>query len=376
MRSIRKLLLVTDTWHPQVNGVVRTLDTTVRHLAGLGCQVQVLEPSQFLNLPCPVYPGFRLTWPSARRLTAIVRGFQPDAVHIANEASLGLAVRLYCVERGLRFTTAYHTRSPEYLRRMVGFPAAVTYHYLRWFHCPAAATMVTTPSVEQELRRHGFTGRLVRWSRGVDLDLFHPRPGKLPGERPILLYVGRVSVEKNLEAFLGLPVAGTKYVAGDGPAKGRLQERYPAACFLGQLRGEALAQVYAGADVLVFPSKTDTFGLVILEALASGVPVAAHPAPGPADILTVPGVGALDPDLGRAVALALAGGDRDTCLGLARQYTWANSARQFLGNLVLASRSSTEERSRAGPLAPGSREEVAYTQTRISPLPGTEVSPV
>jgi glycosyltransferase involved in cell wall biosynthesis len=336
MTSIRRVLLVTDTWHPQVNGVVRTLDTTTGELARAGCEVRLLEPGLFRNLPCPVYPGFRLAWPARRQFDAVLRDFEPDAIHIATEASLGLAARLYCTARGLRFTTSYHTRSPEYLWEMIRLPARLTYGYLRWFHRPAAATMVATSSVEEELRRRGFDGRLVRWSRGVDLELFHPRPATLPGERPILLYVGRVSVEKNLDAFLALATPGTKYVVGDGPARAALQARYPDACFLGQLRGESLARAYAGADVFVFPSRTDTFGLVILEALASGVPVAAYPAPGPVDVLTRPGAGAVDADLGRAVATALARGDSRECLAQAHEYTWENSARQFRNNLVLA----------------------------------------
>jgi glycosyltransferase involved in cell wall biosynthesis len=334
MTSIRKVLLVSDAWHPQVNGVVRTLDMTVRELARAGCTARLLEPCHFRSLPCPVYPGFRLAWPNDRQLDAIFRDFEPDAVHVATEASLGLAVRLYCTARGLRFTTSFHTRSPEYLWRMLRLPAGLTYRYLRWFHRPAAATMVATPSIEEDLRRRGFTGRLVRWSRGVDTDLFHPRPDRLPGPRPVLLYVGRVSVEKNLDAFLSLPGEGTKYVVGEGPALAALQSKYPSACFLGQLRGEPLARVYAGADVFVFPSRTDTFGLVILEALASGVPVAAYPSPGPVDILTRPDVGALDDDLAWAVTVALQRGDRAACVELARAYTWENCAAQFHANLV------------------------------------------
>jgi glycosyltransferase involved in cell wall biosynthesis len=336
MTTIRKLLLVSDAWHPQVNGVVRTLDMTIRELGRAGGAVRLLEPRQFRSLPCPVYPGFRLAWPNARQLDAVFRDFDPDAVHIATEASLGLAVRLYCFARGLRFTTSYHTRSPEYLWRMIRLPAGLSYRYLRWFHRPAAATMVATPSIEKELRQRGFDGRLVRWSRGVDAGLFHPRPDRLPGARPTLLYVGRVSVEKNLEAFLSLPAEGTKYVVGEGPALAALQSKYPAASFLGQMRGESLARVYAGADVFVFPSRTDTFGLVILEALASGVPVAAYPVPGPVDILTRPGTGALDADLSWAVTMALHRGNRDACVALAREYTWENCARQFRANLVPA----------------------------------------
>jgi glycosyltransferase involved in cell wall biosynthesis len=246
-------------------------------------------------------------------------------------------VRLYCVHRGLKFTTSYHTRSPEYLWEMLRLPARLTHGYLRWFHRPAAATMVATPSIEQALRQHGYTGRLVRWSRGVDLKLFHPRPRSLgAAELPVLLYVGRVSVEKNLEAFLGLSIAGTKYVVGDGPARAMLQQKYPVVRFLGELRGEELACAYASADVFVFPSKTDTFGLVILEALASGVPVAAYPAPGPVDILTRPEVGALDEDLGKAIATALHRGNAQECVTLAREYTWEKCAHQFHDNLVWA----------------------------------------
>ena len=334
---IRRVLLVSDTWRPQINGVVRTLATTIQELGRCGCAVRLLEPGRFASVACPVYPGFRLAWPVRRRLDAVLEEFDPDAIHVATEATLGLAVRLFCVGRGLRFTTSYHTKSPEYLQRMLWLPAALTYRYLRWFHRPAAATMVATPSLEQELRRRGFAGRLVRWSRGVDPDLFHPRPRTSQvGERPVLLYVGRVSVEKNLEAFLRLPGPGTKYVVGDGPARRALERAYPAARFLGALHGKRLAQAYADADVFVFPSKTDTFGLVILEALASGVPVAAYPAPGPVDILTRPGAGALDPDLGKAVASALVRGRPQECLALARDYSWATSARQFLNNLVPA----------------------------------------
>jgi glycosyltransferase involved in cell wall biosynthesis len=334
---IRKVLVVSDTWQPQINGVVRTLDTTIRELGRCGCEVRLLEPGRLPSLPCPVYPGFRLAWPGRRHLDAVFEELDPDAIHIATEASLGLAVRLYCAARGLRFTTSYHTRSPEYLERMLCLPAALTYGYLRWFHGPAAATMVATPSLEQELRRRGFAGRLVRWSRGVDLSLFHPRPRTTGAAgRPLLLYVGRVSVEKNLEAFLRLPGAGTKQVVGDGPARRALERKYPAAQFLGALHGERLARAYAEADVFVFPSKTDTFGLVILEALASGVPVAAYPAPGPVDILTRPGAGALDADLGEALAAALARGRPDECVALARDYSWAAATRQFLENLVPA----------------------------------------
>jgi glycosyltransferase involved in cell wall biosynthesis len=221
------------------------------------------------------------------------------------------------------------------LQRWIGLPSVLTYRYLKWFHRPAAATLVATPSVEKELRRRGFISPLLRWSRGVNLDLFHPRPRTFPAaHRPIQMYVGRVSTEKNLEAFLALKTPGKKYVVGDGPARESLERRYPEALFLGKLHGVHLAEAYANADVFVFPSKTDTFGLVILEALASGVPVAAYPAPGPVDILTHPKAGALDTDLGRAIATALREGEPESCRALAREYTWEAASRQFLNHLV------------------------------------------
>jgi glycosyltransferase involved in cell wall biosynthesis len=339
--AIRRILLASDTGHPEVNGVVRTLDATVRELTRAGCEVRRLEPALLPSVPCPLYPGFRLAWPGRRRLEALVEDFSPDAIHVATEAGVGLCVRAYCLARGLRFTTAFHTRSPEYLWRMACIPPDLTYRYLRWFHSRSAGMMVAVPSVEAELRRRGFGGPFRRWSRGVDLGLFHPRPRTWPAEhRPVQLYVGRVSVEKNLGAFLGLKTAGKKYVVGDGPARQSLQAQYPGAVFLGRLEGERLAEAYANADVFVFPSRTDTFGLVILEALASGVPVAAYPAPGPADILTDPRAGALHPELGQAVAAALHRGDPAACIALAAEYRWERSAQQFRDNLVLARQSA------------------------------------
>jgi glycosyltransferase involved in cell wall biosynthesis len=337
MTTIRRVLLASDTWHPEFNGVVRTLGTTLRELSRRGIETRLIEPGQFSSVSCPLYPALRLAWPGRHRLAALIDDFAPDAVHLLTEAGVGLGVRGYCLARGLRFTTSFHTRTPEYLQRMAGVPASWTYAYLRWFHDRAARVMVATASVEEALRRRGFRGPFARWSRGVDLGLFHPRPGRsIAAERPVLLYVGRVSVEKNLEAFLDLRTAGTKVVVGDGPARAHLERKYPAARFLGRLEGERLAETYAGADVFVFPSKTDTFGLVILEALASGVPVAAYPAPGPVDILTDERAGALDADLGRAVATALARGERQACLELARGYTWEHCTRQFVSNLVFA----------------------------------------
>jgi glycosyltransferase involved in cell wall biosynthesis len=335
MQPIRKILIASDAWHPQVNGVVRTLETTVKHLERLGCSVKIIEPGLFTNYPCPLYPEIRIAWPWRYQIAGHIEEFAPDAIHICTEAPVGHAVRQYCVSRGLGFTTSYHTKFPEYLQRMLWIPASLCYAYLRWFHNPASAMLVATESVEKELRQRGFMARTARWSRGVNLDLFHPRPRTFPEpHRPILMSVGRVSTEKGLDEFLRLKTPGTKYVVGDGPARESLQRQFPDAIFLGKLHGEELATAYANADVFVFPSKTDTFGLVILEALASGVPVAAYPAPGPIDIITDPNTGALDNDLGKAIELALQRGQRDACLALARQYTWERCTRQFLDGLT------------------------------------------
>jgi glycosyltransferase involved in cell wall biosynthesis len=337
MKTISRVLIASDVWHPQVNGVVRTLDATVRELTRRGVEVRLIEPGLFPGVPCPFYPEFRVCWPWTGRLDRLIADFDPDAIHICTEATIGLAVRRHCLRRRLRYTTSYHTRSADYLERMIWLPSSLGWGYLRWFHGRSARVLVATASLEQELQRRRFRGALGRWSRGVSLDLFHPRPRhRSPGDGPVLLYVGRVSTEKNLEAFLGLAVAGKKYVVGDGPVRRHLEAKYRDAVFLGKLHGEALAAMYSAADVFVFPSKTDTFGLVILEALASGVPVAAYPVAGPADILTDPQAGALDDDLGRAVATALRRGEARACVALARKYTWENCTEQFLGNLVPA----------------------------------------
>jgi glycosyltransferase involved in cell wall biosynthesis len=337
MPALRKILVVTDTWHPEVNGIVRTWTTTLDLLRRQGYEVQLIEPGMFWSTPFPFYRDFRLACPSAGHLQTLIDRFGPDAIHVATEGPLGLAVRHYCTGRRLCFTTSYHTRSPEYLERLAWFPAWISYAYLRWFHGRSQAILVATPSIEAELRRHGFTAPIRRWSRGVDLDLFHPRPRTFPaGHRPILTYVGRVSHEKNVEAFLSLKGAGTKYVVGDGPHRQALAEQYRDAIFLGKLQGEALAEAYANADLFVFPSKTDTFGLVIIEALASGVPVAAYPVPGPIDILTSAEVGATDADLGRAVSTARRRGEPRACVALARHYTWEKCTQQLLDNLVPA----------------------------------------
>jgi len=327
-RHGERILIVSDAWQPSVNGVVRTLEALTVELRALGHAVQVIGPERFFSLPLPSYPEVRLALPPPARLRAMIDGFAPTAIHIATEGPLGLAARRHCLARKLRFTTAFHTRFPEYLACRLPVPLTWSYAALRRFHAPADAVMVATPRLERTLRGRGFT-RLRHWTRGVDTELFRPRDkSHLDGPRPISLYVGRVAVEKNLEAFLALDLPGCKYVVGDGPQLRWLQRRHPAVRFLGYKQGEELARCYAAADVFVFPSRTDTFGLVLLEALACGVPVAAYAVPGPLDVIGRSMVGCLDDDLGRAVQAALAV-PAAACRAYAMGFTWRNSARQF-----------------------------------------------
>ena len=330
-----RILIATDAWHPQVNGVVRTLGTTIRQLNQWGHEVVVIEPSMFSNRPLPFYPEIRLSLPLPHRVKATIRRFRPDHVHLSTEGPIGLTVRRACRQFGWPFTTSYHTKFPEYLCKLTGLPERWTYAYLKWFHGGASATMVATPSLERELIHKGFPGPFRRWSRGVDLSLFFPRP-KTPSSiaRPVLLYAGRVSAEKNLDAFLSIDVPGTKIVVGDGPARADLQSRYPNATFTGVLQGEALAQQYSNADLFVFPSKTDTFGIVLIEAMASGLPVAAYAVTGPLDLITLPELGALHDDLRQAILNAFATGKSTECAKEGRSYTWERSTQQFLDNLV------------------------------------------
>lgn len=330
-----RLVIVTDAWAPQVNGVVRTLDATVAELRAAGHHVDMVEPGQFRSLPCPTYPEIRLALAGRSKVGERIEQAAPGFIHIATEGPLGLAARRWCIDRGHRFTTAYHTRFPEYIAKRTRLPAGVFWHYIRWFHAPAAAVMVSTASVLRELASHGIPqGRL--WGRGVDLSCFrpgvapHPMLSRLP--RPIQLYVGRVSVEKNLPAFLDSDVPGSKVVVGDGPALPALKRAYPDVSFTGVLSGADLASAYATADVLVFPSRTDTFGLVMIEALACGTPVAALPVAGPADILR-DDVAAMHEDLDRAIVEA-AGKCRNRCADYGKAFSWSESARQFCGALV------------------------------------------
>ena len=328
------IAIVTDAWRPQVNGVVRTLAATREVLRRWGHSVSMISPDQFRSLPCPSYPEIRLavTRPGivARRLADL----DPQAVHIATEGPLGLAARRYCLARNIPFTTAYHTQFPAYLARRTHLPESVFWPFIRWFHAPSQAVMVATPGIEDELRAQGISN-IHRWSRGVDTALFSPAAPPPPEfaalPRPILLYVGRVAVEKNLEAFLSSSYPGTRVVVGDGPARAALAAAYPQAHFLGPRSGAQLAGCYAGADVFVFPSRTDTFGLVTIEALACGTPVAAYPVPGPQDIVT-DRCGALSDNLDRAIAAASFCSPAD-CLARAAEFSWEAATRQFLSGL-------------------------------------------
>ena len=330
-----KIVIVSDAWFPQVNGVVRTLDTTAKELRRLGHEVDLITPDLFRNIPCPTYPEIRLAILPGRALASKIDALQPCAIHISTEGPLGFAARRYCLRHGYPFTTAVHTRFPEYIQARTGIPTAWTYRLLRWFHRPATRVMVATESLRQDLAGRGF-GNLVMWSRGVDLDLFEPMLDKqtfLPLPRPVYLYVGRVAVEKNISAFLDLSLEGTKLVVGEGPQLTELKRKYPAVQFVGAKFGSDLARHYAASDVFVFPSRTDTFGLVLLEALASGVPVAAYPVTGPKDVINGASVGILDENLASAALRALQVPPAD-CRAYAQRYTWQASAKQFLGNLA------------------------------------------
>jgi glycosyltransferase involved in cell wall biosynthesis len=327
-----KIMIVTDAWEPQVNGVVRTLKNTTRELSALGHQVELLTPLEFRTVPCPTYPEIRLSLLPRRKLHQRIGTFAPDALHIATEGPLGLAARAYAIGRKLPFTTAYHTRFPEYVQARFGIPLAATYRFLRWFHRPSRAVMAPTPVVKADLEQFGFTN-VVLWTRGVDLEIFRPMESKvLNTARPIFLYVGRVAVEKNVEAFLKLDLPGSKWVAGEGPALAELKSRYPEVNYLGVLSQAELAKVYAAADVFVFPSRTDTFGLVLLEALACGTPVAAFPVTGPIDVLGDGGAGAMNEDLREACLEALKI-DRAHARAWAGRFSWTAASEQFAAHL-------------------------------------------
>ncbi len=331
-----RVLIATDAWEPQVNGVVRTLLRTIAELRAMGHEVEVVSPDGFRTVPLPTYPEIRLALNAYEPMQERFKAFEPEAIHIATEGPLGMAARRLCLEWRLPFTTSYHTRFPEYVSARLPVPTAAGYAFMRWFHRPSGRVMVATPSFREELERRGFRN-LSPWTRGVDTELFRPRresdPDPLAGApRPVFLNVGRVAVEKNIAAFLDLDLPGSKVVVGEGPALEELRAKHPEARFLGAKFGAELSAVFAAADVFVFPSLTDTFGLVILEAMATGVPVAAYPAPGPIDIIPGSGAGVVDADL-RTACLEALKLDRRAVRAYAERFSWRASSEQFLHNL-------------------------------------------
>jgi glycosyltransferase involved in cell wall biosynthesis len=328
-----RIAILTDAWFPQVNGVVRTLNTTIGILQAQGHEVLCINPQMFRTLPMPTYPDIRLALFPWREVKRRLDAFAPEAVHLATEGSIGWAGRRYCLKRKLSYTTAYHTRFPEYVRLRAPVPLSWSYAFVRRFHGDAIRTMVATRSMHDALVERGFRN-LVYWSRGVDLERFHPRESDVfeGMPRPVMLHLGRVAVEKNIESFLALKLPGSKVVIGDGPARQQLQSRHPDAHFLGYKENGDLARHLAAADVLVFPSRTDTFGLVMLEAMASGVPVAAYPVEGPVDVVENGFNGWVDDDLALAVTRALEV-SRVDCRDFAERYSWEACTRQFFENL-------------------------------------------
>src|SRR5215813_8844407 len=330
--GLMRVLVATDAWHPQVNGIVRTLGSLAASARRLGTAIDFLTPDGFPSVPVPTYPGLRCALTNPREIARRIAQARPDAIHLATEGPIGHAVRRYCVKRGLPFTTSYTTRFPEYISARVPIPEAWSYAVLRRFHAAAAVTMVSTESLMLDLGRRGFSN-LAMWTRGVDTSLFRPDGAvDMAFPRPVFVTAGRVAVEKNLEAFLALDLPGTKVVIGDGPQRAELERRFPATKFLGVMDSATLAAHLAAADVFVFPSRTDTFGVVQLEALASGLPVAAFPVMGPRDVIGDHPVGVLSEDL-RAACLQALRIPRDACRAFALARSWENSAHQFIGHL-------------------------------------------
>lgn len=329
-----RIAIVTDAWKPQINGVVTTLSRVGDCLTEAGHDIRFVTPQEFHSVPCPSYREIRFALAPGAKLRRILTTFQPQAIHIATEGPLGWAARTYCRKRDLPFTTAYHTQFPQYLRLRVPVPLALSYACLRRFHGAAIRTLVATPSLKDELQARGFDN-LAMWSRGVDCNLFQPREKNfLDAPRPISMYLGRVAVEKNIDAFLRLHLPGTKYVIGDGPDLPRLRAEYPDVRFVGYRSGNDLARHLAAADCFVFPSRTDTFGLTMLEAMACGVPVAAYPVTGPKDVIKDGVTGALDENLENACRRALML-DPAACIAYARNHSWEACAQQFLSQLAI-----------------------------------------
>ena len=335
-----RIVVVTDAWFPQVNGVVRTLRTVGNQVERMGHSIKFITPDMFRTIPCPTYPEIRLCINAGRRLNRMLEAEAPDAVHIATEGPLGIAARRWCLRHDFPFTTAFHTRFPDYVHARLRIPVSWSWAVLKWFHRPSKGVMVATRTLESELNERGLANTKM-WTRGVDLELFRPVESNLFANmaQPVFLFVGRVAIEKNIEAFLKLDLPGTKVVVGDGPQRRQLQAAFPETVFAGEQHGEALAAHFSAADVFVFPSLTDTFGLVMLEAMACGLPVAAFPVAGPVDVVTDHRAGVLDADLEKAArdALMLSGDDaRRHAVG----YSWENCANLFVTNLHPVARDS------------------------------------
>lgn len=331
---MKRIAIVTDAWHPQINGVVTTLNRTIKDLTDFGYKVKTITPQAFRTVRCPTYPEISLALTRPRTIARELYAFRPNCIHIATEGPLGWLARSICRRQGFTFSTSYHTRFPEYVRMRLPVPLSLSYRVVKAFHNAAGNTMVASKALMRELQFRGFTHTAL-WSRGVDTDLFKPgRKDLIAGPRPVFMYVGRVAVEKNIEAFLQLDLPGSKYVVGDGPAHNTLSRKYPKVCFTGYKRGQELSDLFAAADVFVFPSLSDTFGVVLLEAMASGVPVAAFPVTGPIDMVVNGVNGYLDNDLRQAAMKALRVSPQ-SCRDFARQYSWKACSKQFLGNLII-----------------------------------------
>jgi glycosyltransferase involved in cell wall biosynthesis len=331
--ATRTLLLATDAWHPQVNGVVRTWTQVIAELAQLGVRTEVVHPALFRTVAAPRYPEIRLALARRRSIEAIAARARPDFVHVATEGPIGMLARSWCVRSGVPFTTSYHTQFPQYLKRYFGLPEAITWRFVRWFHNAAARTLAPTAQVVAELASHGMP-RAQLWCRGVDTTLFRPvAPALCDLPRPVFVYAGRVAVEKNLEAFLSAELPGTKLIVGDGPARESLGRRFPGAHWAGYQFGEQLVAHYCSADVFVFPSRSDTYGIVMLEANACGLPVAAYPVTGPIDVVQQGETGWLDDDLAVAARRALEVSS-ESCIAHARTQSWRRCAEMMLGAAV------------------------------------------
>lgn len=328
-----KILIVSDAWKPQVNGVVNSLDMTCRKLREIGHDIEVIGPNRFKTFSCPTYPSIKLAFLPRKKLLKIINEYKPESIHIATEGPLGQAARKICLHKRWRFTTSYHTQFPEYINARIPVPLSISYYFLRKFHSKAERTLVPTKSMAEKLVSKGFKNITI-WSRGVDKDIFKPSATKIINKRKKAIYFGRISPEKNIEAFLDINLDIEKIIVGDGPSLSKLKKDYPEAIFLGEKFGRELSKIVAESDVFVFPSKTDTFGIVIIEALACGVPVAAFPVTGPKDIIEHEVTGYLSDDLERAIIGALKI-DKNSCVKESMKYSWENCSRQFESSLSL-----------------------------------------